>query len=505
MPRTRSRLALIGARSRSCPRPRRLRRQRTESHPVRQRPPRRRRTVRRRQPDRRRRLHRRLPERTLRRRRHRGRRRDLRRRQHRQRALQRARLWSGARWDRAARLPGELRRLRRLRLRRPVHPDPGRANRNHHPDAHQHTLADADADPAAGELRQRAAAAGRDLQHVARRTARWRPARRAARPSTFAVALASSRPPTDAAVELAYRSSVVSIPGSGSDATVRQRVRFAPPPPMSFTVDDLDYAVEHHQPPPRRPADGPQPLRHRALRRLQRLRRQPTLDDLCAAFSSAAPTRPASSRAAAVSSLSALMSPRGFAMTLCRPVRRCLAAVALLVGAIVIAAIAGPAFGRAKAPAAAPRRRPGRRRHRAATVCSAPARPARAARRLPAVGVQDRRAGVRSPSSSRRRAATRHVGAVTVLLAYRRGVLSLPGEKSAPAVKARVKARPAGAQVFVNDLGYALRVVVSSNEGLPAGPLLDVDLDTCAGAPAAQVADLSCRVESCAQGGGRLA
>ena len=96
------------------------------------------------------------------------------------------------------------------------------------------------------------------------------------------------------------------------------------------------------------------------------------------------------------------------------------------------------------------------------------------------------------------------VGAVTVLVGYRKGVLSLPGEKDAPAVKARVKARDPKAQVFVNDLGYALRVVLSSSDGMPAGPLLDVDLDVCAGAPAAQAGDLSCRVESCAQGGGRL-
>ena len=96
------------------------------------------------------------------------------------------------------------------------------------------------------------------------------------------------------------------------------------------------------------------------------------------------------------------------------------------------------------------------------------------------------------------------VGAVTVLLSYRKGVLSLPGEKDAPAVRARVKARQKTAQFFVNDLGYALRVVVSSKDGLPKGPLLDVELDTCAGAPAAKPEDLSCRVESCAQGGGRL-
>jgi hypothetical protein len=61
---------------------------------------------------------------------------------------------------------------------------------------------------------------------------------------TFAVALASSRIPTSVEVELAYRSSVISIPGSGSDVTVRQRVRFAPPPPSPFTVNDLNYAVD---------------------------------------------------------------------------------------------------------------------------------------------------------------------------------------------------------------------------------------------------------------------
>src|SRR5690606_7219168 len=96
------------------------------------------------------------------------------------------------------------------------------------------------------------------------------------------------------------------------------------------------------------------------------------------------------------------------------------------------------------------------------------------------------------------------VGAVTVLLGYRQGVLSLPGEKNAPAVTARVSARTAGAQVFVNDLGSALRVVVSNQGGLPAGPLVDVELDRCVGAAAPQLADLSCQVEACAKGGARL-
>ena len=62
--------------------------------------------------------------------------------------------------------------------------------------------------------------------------------------STFALAITASRQPAEVAVQLAYRSAVISIPGSGSDVTVRQRVRFAPPPPTTFMVDDLDYAVD---------------------------------------------------------------------------------------------------------------------------------------------------------------------------------------------------------------------------------------------------------------------
>lgn len=62
--------------------------------------------------------------------------------------------------------------------------------------------------------------------------------------SKFAVAVSSSRVPANISVELAYRSSVISIPGSGNDLTVRQRVRFAPPLPQSFIVNDLDYAVD---------------------------------------------------------------------------------------------------------------------------------------------------------------------------------------------------------------------------------------------------------------------
>lgn len=60
---------------------------------------------------------------------------------------------------------------------------------------------------------------------------------------TFNVGLTSSGAPSQVQVALAYRSSVVSLPGTGSDVSVRRRVRFAPPPPNPFVVNDLDYAV----------------------------------------------------------------------------------------------------------------------------------------------------------------------------------------------------------------------------------------------------------------------
>jgi len=61
---------------------------------------------------------------------------------------------------------------------------------------------------------------------------------------TFSVTVAGARTPQTTSVRLAYRTDVLSIPGSGNDISVRQRVRAAPPIPTSFTVTDLDYAVD---------------------------------------------------------------------------------------------------------------------------------------------------------------------------------------------------------------------------------------------------------------------
>lgn len=96
------------------------------------------------------------------------------------------------------------------------------------------------------------------------------------------------------------------------------------------------------------------------------------------------------------------------------------------------------------------------------------------------------------------------VGAVGLLLAYRPAALTVPGQGNEPAVSARVKSRAADSQVWVNDLGYALRIGVSSASGLHAGPLVDVELAACNGAPTPESTDVNCRIESCAFGGGRL-
>ena len=61
---------------------------------------------------------------------------------------------------------------------------------------------------------------------------------------TFNLTITSGSVPANVAVQLAYKSSVISIPGSGNDLSVRQRVRPAPPLPTTFTVNDLDYAVD---------------------------------------------------------------------------------------------------------------------------------------------------------------------------------------------------------------------------------------------------------------------
>jgi hypothetical protein len=99
----------------------------------------------------------------------------------------------------------------------------------------------------------------------------------------------------------------------------------------------------------------------------------------------------------------------------------------------------------------------------------------------------------------------RKPAAAGIRLAYRSSVLSLPGEKNGAAVRARFASTPEGAFVAVNDLGYAVRVVVAKGAGFASRPLFRIELDLCEGAKGATSADLACVVEGCGSGSGQIA
>ena len=116
---------------------------------------------------------------------------------------------------------------------------------------------------------------------------------------------------------------------------------------------------------------------------------------------------------------------------------------------------------------------------------------------------------------------------VTALVGYRGTVVSIPGSgtgscqngsKNGKACstgtdcpggqcvlpRSRVKHTPAGAIVGVNDLDYALRVVVTRSSQIAPGELFTVDFDTCQGAATPTVADLGCNVDGCASSFGNV-
>jgi hypothetical protein len=90
------------------------------------------------------------------------------------------------------------------------------------------------------------------------------------------------------------------------------------------------------------------------------------------------------------------------------------------------------------------------------------------------------------------------------LVGYRSNRVSLPGSGSTPA--ARVKNRPTGTSQLVNDLNYAVRVLIQANAGatIPNGRLYTIDFDTCMGASPVTPADFACQIESCAGAGGPI-
>jgi len=87
--------------------------------------------------------------------------------------------------------------------------------------------------------------------------------------------------------------------------------------------------------------------------------------------------------------------------------------------------------------------------------------------------------------------------AVSALVGYRSDRVSLPGSGSGAA--SRVKMRPSGTSQLVNDLNYAVRVLIQAQAGgsIPNGKLFTIDFDSCQGAAPVTPADFACTIESC--------
>jgi hypothetical protein len=91
---------------------------------------------------------------------------------------------------------------------------------------------------------------------------------------------------------------------------------------------------------------------------------------------------------------------------------------------------------------------------------------------------------------------------VTVLVGYRGDLVSLPGSGAVSSVRTRVKNLPSNSFPAVNDLDYALRVVVSRGAGVSPGRLFTVDFDSCQSAVVPTEADFGCAIEGCGSSSG---
>jgi len=96
------------------------------------------------------------------------------------------------------------------------------------------------------------------------------------------------------------------------------------------------------------------------------------------------------------------------------------------------------------------------------------------------------------------------VTATSALVGYRSNRVSLPGSGASPG--SRVKNRPTGTSQLVNDLNYAVRVVIQASSGnsIPDGRLFTVDFDSCQGQAAVTPADFGCQIETCGSSFGSI-
>ena len=120
-----------------------------------------------------------------------------------------------------------------------------------------------------------------------------------------------------------------------------------------------------------------------------------------------------------------------------------------------------------------------------------------------------------------------NASSVTALVGYRSNVVGLPGKGTGSCKggsndgkacssgadcpngvcqqpRARIKNTQSGSIVGVNDLDYAVRVVVTRSSPTAPGRIFSADFDTCQGAAAPTAADFGCAVSGCASSFGPI-
>ena len=88
-----------------------------------------------------------------------------------------------------------------------------------------------------------------------------------------------------------------------------------------------------------------------------------------------------------------------------------------------------------------------------------------------------------------------NVGSLTVLLQYPDGTVQIPGSGGDASVGARITNKPSGFLVDGFDLDYALRIAVAGSRALSVGQIFRVSFDRCNGSQAPVVTDFACSVE----------
>jgi cysteine-rich repeat protein len=91
---------------------------------------------------------------------------------------------------------------------------------------------------------------------------------------------------------------------------------------------------------------------------------------------------------------------------------------------------------------------------------------------------------------------------IAIQVGYRSDHVGLP----ATGASSRVKNRPTGTSQLVNNLSYAVRVVLIAQAGgtIPSGQVFTIDFDSCADSDPVTPADFGCTVVSCASSSGPI-